>query len=97
MESEVIASREQCLLFILDALNPLFYAIFKNMKVFGTEAVDHNIVETIACYKGYREWQAVEPLRIGIPALPFSQSEGLHFALVVDLRVDEDQVRFNSD
>jgi len=97
MESEVIASREKRRLFVSDAVDLLFYSILKDMKILGNKVMDYFLMETIACYKGYREWQAVEPLRIGIPALPFSQSEGLHFALVVDLRVDEDQVRFNSD
>ena len=83
--------------FVSDAVDLLFYTILKNMKVFGTKAMDYHIVETIACSKGYGKWLAVEPLRIGNPALLVSLGGCVHYFLVVDLRVDQDKVRLNSD
>ena len=97
MESEVIASREKRRLFVSDAVDLLFYSILKDMKILGNKVMDYFLMETIACYKGYREWLVLEPLPIGNPALLVSLCGGVHFPLVVDLRVDEDQVRFNSD
>jgi hypothetical protein len=67
------------------------------MEVFDAEAMDDHVVITIAWSKGNGKWQAVEPLPIVNPALLVSRSEGVHFPLVIDLRVDEDQVRLNSD
>jgi hypothetical protein len=97
MGSEVIASREPRLLFVSDAVDPLFYAILKNMKVFGTKTMDYLMVVTIACSKGYGEWLAVEPLPIVNPAFLVSLGDGIHFLLIVDLRVDEDQLGLHSD
>jgi hypothetical protein len=97
MGSEVIASREQRLLFVSDAVDLLFYSILKNMKILGNKAMNYLVVETIACSKGYGEWLTVEPLPIGNPALLISLGGCVHFFLVVDLRVDQDQVGLNSD
>ena len=97
MGSEIVASRVQRLLFVSDAVDLLFYSILKNMKVSDAKAMDYLIVETIACSKGFGKWLAVEPVPIGSPALLVSLIDGVHFPPVIDLRVDQDQVRLNSD
>jgi hypothetical protein len=97
MESEVIANRGQRLEFVSDAVDFLFYTILKNMKILGTKAMDYHIVVTITGSKGYGKCLPVEPLRIGNPALLVSLIGSVHFLLIVDLRVDQDQVGLDSD